>query len=291
MAARRPRTMRQPDDVVAGVDEVDLAGDAAREVGQQVQRGVADLLLRHGAVHRRALLHDAEDLAEVRDSRRCQRADGPRGNRVDADSLLAQLGGEVAHRRLERRLGHSHHVVVRQGALRAEVGERQHRAPVLHQGERRVRDGDQRIGADVEGDPEALPAGTVERLPQLLPARVRDRVHHEVELSPPLADLREDALDVRVLRHVAAKDQLGAQALRERADPLLEDLVQVGEGELGALRAKLPRDAPRDAAVVRETEDDALPAVQHAHGVPSLPRPEYTQRHRAGVAGALPRPV
>jgi hypothetical protein len=32
------------DDVVARIDVVDLAGDAARQVGQEVERGLADLL-------------------------------------------------------------------------------------------------------------------------------------------------------------------------------------------------------------------------------------------------------
>src|SRR4051794_19624008 len=38
-----------PDDIVAGVDVVDLAGDSAGEVGQQVQPRAADVVDRHVA--------------------------------------------------------------------------------------------------------------------------------------------------------------------------------------------------------------------------------------------------
>src|SRR5262245_49963697 len=41
--------MRHGDDVVAGIDEVDLAGDAGREVGEEIERGAADLVQRHAA--------------------------------------------------------------------------------------------------------------------------------------------------------------------------------------------------------------------------------------------------
>src|SRR5690606_17288763 len=47
---------RHRDDVVARIDEMDLAGHRGGEVGEQVQRRVADLLERDGAAERRVLL-------------------------------------------------------------------------------------------------------------------------------------------------------------------------------------------------------------------------------------------
>ena len=48
---------RHRDDVVAGIDIVDLAGDAARQIRQQIERGAAELIQRHAAAERRMLLH------------------------------------------------------------------------------------------------------------------------------------------------------------------------------------------------------------------------------------------
>src|ERR1043166_4715500 len=75
--------MLHPDDVIAGVDVVNLAGHAAREMREKIYRGVADLLDRHGAPQRRVVLVPFEDVAEVADPRRRQRLDRTGGNRVD----------------------------------------------------------------------------------------------------------------------------------------------------------------------------------------------------------------
>src|SRR5262249_58583247 len=48
--------LRHRDDVVAGVDEMHLAGDAGREVGQKVKPGAAELVQGHAALERRVLL-------------------------------------------------------------------------------------------------------------------------------------------------------------------------------------------------------------------------------------------
>ena len=52
-----------------------------------------------------------------------QGLDGAGGDRVDADAARAEVRGQVAHRGLERGLGHAHHVVVRHHALAAEVAQ------------------------------------------------------------------------------------------------------------------------------------------------------------------------
>src|SRR4051794_30176720 len=53
--AERARA-RHRDDVVAAVDVMDLAGDAAREIGEEVERRAADLLDRDRALQRRVRL-------------------------------------------------------------------------------------------------------------------------------------------------------------------------------------------------------------------------------------------
>ena len=77
---------RHRDDVVAGIDIVDFAGDAARQIRQQIQRRAAELIQRHAAAERRMLLLEREHRARIADAGAGQRADRPGGNRIDADA-------------------------------------------------------------------------------------------------------------------------------------------------------------------------------------------------------------
>src|SRR5690606_13529712 len=105
------------DDVVAGIDVVDLAGDAARQVGQKIEARAADLLDGDGLLQRRVVFVPLEDVAEVADAGGGQRLDRPGGDGVDADAPAAEVDGQIAHARLQRRLGHAHDVVVRHHLL------------------------------------------------------------------------------------------------------------------------------------------------------------------------------
>src|SRR6266852_8284335 len=89
--------MLHPDNVIAAVDVVNLAGNAAREIREEIYRGIADLLDRHSAPQRRIVLVPFEDVAKVADPRRRQRLDRTRGDGVDADVLLAQIGSKIAY--------------------------------------------------------------------------------------------------------------------------------------------------------------------------------------------------
>src|SRR5262249_14500623 len=86
--------MLHPDDMIAAVDVMNFAGHAAREIREEIYRGIADLLDRDGAPQRGIVLVPSEDVAEVADPRRRQRLDRTGGNRVDPDPLLAEIGGE-----------------------------------------------------------------------------------------------------------------------------------------------------------------------------------------------------
>ena len=57
--------MRHGDDVVAGIDEVDVAGDAGRQIRKKVERSAADLVERDTAAQRRMALLEAEHRARV----------------------------------------------------------------------------------------------------------------------------------------------------------------------------------------------------------------------------------
>ena len=56
------------DDVVAGIHEVDVAGDAGRQVGEEIERGAADLFDRYRAAQRRVALLEIEHQPGVGDA-------------------------------------------------------------------------------------------------------------------------------------------------------------------------------------------------------------------------------
>src|ERR1700726_489700 len=60
--------MRHGDDVVAGIDEMDLAGDPGGEVGQEVEPGAAEVVEGDAATQRRMALLKAEPVACVGDA-------------------------------------------------------------------------------------------------------------------------------------------------------------------------------------------------------------------------------
>ena len=82
-----------------------FARHAAAEIGQEVEAGLAHVVERHVALQRRIQLVPSEDVAEIADAGRRERLDRAGGDGVDADVLAAEIDGEVANARLERRLG------------------------------------------------------------------------------------------------------------------------------------------------------------------------------------------
>ena len=60
--------LRHRDDVVARIDEMDLAGDAGREVAEQIEPGATELVERDTAFERRVLLLECEHVARVVDA-------------------------------------------------------------------------------------------------------------------------------------------------------------------------------------------------------------------------------
>ena len=90
-----------------------------------------------------------------------ERPDRAGRHRVHPNVLRAEVVREVTHPGLERRLGDAHDVVVREHALAAEVGQRDDAAAAAprHQRLRAPRHRDERVGADVQRDPEPFARG------------------------------------------------------------------------------------------------------------------------------------
>src|ERR1043166_2826652 len=129
-------------DVVTAVDVDDLAGDPRRERRGQEERGIAHLAQLHVALERRLLRVVLEDLREAADTAGSQRVDGPRRDRVHTNPPHADVGGEIADGRLQRRLGDAHDVVAGRHLLGAVVrhGDYGRLARLLEQRQRRARE-------------------------------------------------------------------------------------------------------------------------------------------------------
>ena len=178
----------------------------------------------------------------------------------------AEVGREIAHGGLQRRLRHAHDVVAGHPAGGAAEGQRQQRAARLHHlrgalgdlGEGEARD-DHRVGEVL-----ARRVGVASR--QLAAVREGQRVHDEVEAAPLLLDLGEGVVDALEVGHVAIEDDVGARLLGERYGAPAERVALVGEGELGALTGEHPRDAPCDRALVGNSHDEAALACHQRPG-------------------------
>ena len=115
-------------------------------------------------------------------------------------------------------------------------------------------------------DAERLARQAVEKITcDRLARREGDRVHHAVERTPFLAQLREKRFDLGVARDVAGKRKAAAELARHAGDAILEALVLVRERELGALAPRGLGDAVGDRAVGEQAGDQDALAGEKAH--------------------------
>jgi len=87
--------MLDADDVIAGVDMRDFAGHAARQVGQEKYGGLADVVQADVAAQRGVVFIPLQNVAEIADAGGGECLDRAGGNRVDADILDAEIGGQT----------------------------------------------------------------------------------------------------------------------------------------------------------------------------------------------------
>ena len=264
--------MSHPHGVIPGVDVQRRAGHVASVIREQIGRSGAAVVGFDRPVERRPLLEHRLHRREAGDRARRKRAHRPCGDRVDADALEPQIPSQIADRGVERRLGDAHHVVVRNGALTAEVRHRHDRAAPasLHQRLGGTAAGDERVRADVDRHPEAVTRRVDEPPLEILCRGECNGVDEDVE--PPaegVGYLGEDAGDVLVRADVALRDQRARDSLGQVADALLDALSLVRERNLGSLVGEAVSDGPRDGALVGDPQDERLLAVEPA-GHPAI---------------------
>ena len=192
--------------------------------------------------------------------------------------LRAEIHREIAHRRLQRRFGHAHDIVVRHARVDPpNVGQRQHRAAIRHQrgGARgRLGEGEAR---DHHGADEILARRVGVATLQFVLVGEGDRMNQEVDACP-IASRASRRPRRREARSSTSQGITNSEPtdLRQRLDALAERLALIGEGEFGAVAGERPGDAPGDRVVVRNPHDQAALALH---------------QHRTSRAHSVRRPV
>ena len=122
---------------------------------------------------------------------------------------------------------------------------------------------------------EALAVGGLdEAAGERLARREGDRVDDDVEAVPLVLEAGEGLVDLLVEGHVHRQDGLRSELGAEVDDAILDAVVLVGEGQLGAFALHGPRDAPGDGPFGGESDDQGLLSGQESHGrVLRLPQP------------------
>src|SRR5215468_895673 len=245
------------DDVIAAVDMMDFPGDSRGQVAEEVQAGAAHLVRGDVTLQWRIQLVPLEDVAEVADAGGRQSLDWAGGDGVDANVLPAEVGGHVAHARLECRFGHAHDVVVGHHPFGTVIGEGEQAAAVRHQLDRALRDCGEGVARNVEREGEVLARRVDVFALQLVLVREGNGVDDEIKPAPALVDSSEHGVDAGVVHDVAGYDEIDADRLCQRRNPLAESVTLIGEGQLGPRGGNSARNAPGDRPLVRDAHDEA----------------------------------
>src|SRR5262245_36903061 len=94
-----------------------------------------------------------------------------------------------------------------------------------------------------------------------------DRIQQEVELAPLLPDVLEHLLHLPFDGDIEWQEDRSLQILGERLDMLLRLLVQIGDRQLSAQRAKSLGAAPGNRLVVGDADDQSLASLERNLGL------------------------
>ena len=235
-----------------------------------------------------------QHLAEALDAGGCQGADRAGRDRVDAGAFWAQAGGQVADAGFQTGLGHAHDVVVRHGALGAQIGQRQQAAvTAFHHFATGLGQRDKAIGADVVGDAETFTGGDFGKVAVQLVARGKaDGVHDAIQAVPLFRQLDEYLFDLGVIGHIAGEAQLrtGAPAGSEFFNPAFQLFVLIGEGQFGALAVHGRGNAGGNGQFAGDANDEYALSAEKSHSAFLFSAWPYRPCYRF-AAGQRPLPA
>ena len=163
----------------------------------------------------------------------------------------AEIGRQVAHRRLQRRLGHAHDVVVRRPVLGAEIGQGQQRRAGAHHRHRALRHRDEGVAGDVQRLQERGARRVQVAAAQILLVGIGDGVHQEVQPVPAPLQGGEGGVDAGLVGDVAGNsrsDPTEAASGRTRRSSASPWKVKASSAPCAAQAAAMPQPSERSLA-------------------------------------------
>ena len=165
---------------------------------------------------------------------------------MNADALGPELGGHVAHRAFQRRLGDAHDVVVLHDHLAAVVAHGEERAAVLHQRLGEMRHADERPAGHVHGGEEAVARARRRRGRAACPSARRRWSGRENRACPTPSRCARTPPPSGPASSTSSGMKIGASSSRASGSTIFLGLVvEIGDRELGARARGMPWRSPR----------------------------------------------
>jgi len=170
---------------------------------------------------------------------------------------MAESLREVTHIRLKTRLGQTHHVVIRNAALGADVGQREHGAlACLHERATRFGQRGKAERTDIVRNTETVARDGVEIVAgQEFARSIAHGVDNDIETIPVFGNPVEDCFDLAVVGDIARQDNVGVGLLGTFLDPRQQTLVLIGVGDFRAFAMHGLGDSPGDGTFAGDTHD------------------------------------
>ena len=234
---------------------MNLARDTARQIAQQIECRAADMVEFDILFERRVRAVPFEHGACIAHRGACKRAHRTGRNRVDANPVMPEIGGEIAHTGLQRRLGHPHHIVVRHHAAGAKIGQRDHRAAAEakiggHQPRRALRNGGEGVTGNAERATEIGPRGIDVTALQFVAVGMGNGVNQEIEAAPFALQGVERGIEFVIILDIARQHDLRPDGSGKRFQPAGLRFALIGEGDFGTGARQIARNTPGDRVVV-----------------------------------------
>mmetsp|Transcript_22710 Transcript_22710/g.37482 ORF Transcript_22710/g.37482 Transcript_22710/m.37482 type:complete len:214 (-) Transcript_22710:2302-2943(-) len=204
-----------------------LARGARAEVRQKIERRFAHVFDGHIAAQGRVIFVPLHDVAEIANAGSGQRLDRSCTDGIHADVVLAQIFGQVFDGRLQGRLGHAHHVIMRHDLFGPVIGEGHGTAAILHHLFGALHDSGERVDRDIHRQAEICTAGVHVAAAQLVLVGKANGVDDEVQVVPMLFQLGEQRVNRCLVAHIAGQDNITAQLGGQRIHPLFQRIPLV----------------------------------------------------------------
>ncbi len=188
--------------------------------------------------------------------------DRPGRNRIHANVLRTEVVRQIADGGFQRGLGHTHDIVVRHDTLCAEIGQRDDRPAIGHKRQRGACDGNEGIGADVQGRRKTLTRGVHKLSREFLARGKGNGVDEEIERADFFAHVLHHGRNLLIIASITGKRHCAGHRRDEFFHILPQSFILVVEHERRALAGGRLGDGPGNAVLVGDADNEPFFAIQ-----------------------------